>query len=395
MRSIKGRIERALLTAALIPVLLVSVFAYLTTQDALTQSGIQNTQTQARLLSSGIENTLKYVPGDLFYLRDANSMFEYGRALVINDENTKETLGRYIARDFLSIIKNRHIYNQIRLIGADGKELIRVEHNEQNGSSRVVPLELLHDKATSPHFQAAKSLTFGEYYVSPTDLNREEGKLAQPHQPTIRFATPIFAVGERLVAVLIMNVDANAFIDLIKQSNQHDATQFSLINKEGFYISHSDQSKEWGSVHDLSHGHSFSEDYPELADSITQVTSLSSTESEQSLITSLPVYADTEQQHILGYLIAETPKKVALKLLNTFTIGFVAFILFAAMIGFVFARLLSTSMTAPLRQLTLAADKLSKGEVDTPIEIKSRDEIQFLAEAFERLRESVKLLMRM
>jgi HAMP domain-containing protein len=195
--------------------------------------------------------------------------------------------------------------------------------------------------------------------------------------------------------VLIMNVDANAFIDLIKQNNQHDATQFSLINKEGFYISHSDQSKEWGSVHDLSHGHSFSEDYPELADSITQVTSLSSTESEQSLITSLPVYADTEQQHILGYLIAETPKKVALKLLNTFTIGFVAFILFAAVIGFVFARLLSTSMTAPLRQLTLAADKLSKGEVDTPIEIKSRDEIQFLAEAFERLRESVKLLMRM
>jgi len=395
MRSIKGRIERALLTAALIPVLLVSVFAYLTTQNALTKSGIQNTQTQVKLLSSNIENTLKYVPGDLFYLRDANSMFEYSRALIINDDKAKENLGRFIARDFLSIVKNRRIYNQIRLIDANGQELIRVEHDEKLGSSRVVQNELLQDKATSPYFQATKQLGFGEFYVSPTNLNRENGQLDEPQKPTIRFATPIFAVGERLVAVLIMNVDANAFINIIQETNQHDTTQFSLINNEGFYISHPNSLKTWGSIHDLSHGYSFNEDHPQLRHEISKNTHITTVNNEHSLISSLPVFADKEQKHLLGYLIAEAPKKDVLKLLNTFTIGFVAFIIFAGLIGFIFARLLSTSMTAPLRQLTLAADKLSKGEVDTPIEMNSRDEIQFLAEAFERLRESVKLLMRM
>jgi HAMP domain-containing protein len=83
------------------------------------------------------------------------------------------------------------------------------------------------------------------------------------------------------------------------------------------------------------------------------------------------------------------------KLLNDFILSFAVFFVIAFIAILAFARKLSISLTKPLIYLTQAADKLSKGEMDTEISVKSNDEIQSLAEAFERLRESVKLLMRL
>ncbi len=396
MKSIKTRIERSLVIAALIPLLIVAGYVYFNTQSTLQSSGVDNMNRQIQLLSGNIESSLKHVPGDLFYLRDANSMHHFGRALVVNDQQAIEEFGRSIARDFLSIAKNRRIYNQIRFIDAKGMELIRVEHNEQEGTSRILQTELLRDKSNSIYFQETTKLNFGDYYISPIDLNREDGQLERPLRPTLRFATPIFAVGERLVGVLILNVDANTFLDRVNTANKNEGLAFALSNPSGFLLANKqDNQLNWGGLNDLNHGQTLAQLLPHAAEQVLQLSQNTLLASDDKLVTGSPVYAEAEKTHLLGYLVAYAPKSYAFKLLNDFILSFAVFFVIAFIAILAFARKLSISLTKPLIYLTQAADKLSKGEMDTEISVKSNDEIQSLAEAFERLRESVKLLMRL
>lgn len=396
MRSIKSRIEYSLIAAALIPALLVAAYVYFTTRDTLETLSLDNSNSHIELLGSAMEETVKHVPGDLFYLRDSNSMHHYGRALVVNDAKAKELHGRSIARDFLSIAKNRRLYNQIRFIGADGKELIRVEHNEKEGTSRILQPELLQDKASSAHFQATTKLGFGDYYISPLDLNREEGQLQQP-RPTLRFATPVFAVGERLVGILIMNVDADVFLSMVEQANANESndTVFAFSNPQGYLAANPDPVYNWGAPADLGHGANLSKLIrTEVVDDILKVQNLKLFDTDDNYITARPVVAAADHSP-MGYLVSYAPKSQVLKLLSDFVTAFIVFLVIAAILAVVVARLLSNSLTAPLRHLTDAANRLSKGKIDTEIKIESGDEIQTLAEAFERLRESIKLLMKL
>lgn len=396
MKSIRSRIERTLIAAALIPIALIALYVYLSTHQTLTNSGIESSNRQVELLASSVEGTLAHVPGDLFYLRDSNSMHHYGRALVINDAKAKEEYGRSIARDFLSIAKNRRIYNQIRFIGADGKELIRVEHNEKEGNSRILQSELLQDKSQSIHFNNTAKLNFGDYYISPIDLNREAGEIEKPIRPTIRFATPIFAVGERFVGEIILNVDADAFLSMIRNANDTQGLRFALSDVDGYLMENQDTALNWGSSLNLAHGGNLKQLISaNVVQQITESQNLTTLESDDKLITARPLFAATGQQQPMGYLVAFAEKSTVLKLLDHFLIAFAIFFVLAVITAVIVARVLSSTMTAPLIYLTQAADRLSKGDMNTEIQINSGDEIQSLAEAFERLRESVKLLMKL
>lgn len=394
-RSIRSRIEYALIAAALIPLCILALYVYFTTQKTLTNAGLENNLRQVTLLGSDIEHTLTHVPGDLFYLRDANSMHHLGRALVINDSKAIEEYSRSIARDFLSIAKNRRIYNQIRFIAASGQELIRIEHDEAAGSSRVLQAELLQDKRQSPHFISTAKLGFGDVYISAVDLNREHNALETPLRPTIRFATPVFAVGERLIGVLILNVDANAFLSKVRSSNADGATQFILANPQGYLLENPNNTLNWGASHELNHGANLSSVLPSAANQITALTQLAHFKGDGNLISALPVYATPKRDVMLGHLISVTPKSVVLALLDDFLIAFGLFFAIAILCAVLAARKLAHSLTAPLLYLTKAAVKLSKGDIKAEIKADSGDEIEALAEAFERLRESIKLLMKL
>lgn len=393
MKSIRHRLERALMIAALVPVLLIAIYVYFATQNTLKDSGVRNIEQQVALLTSSVQATLKHVPGDLFYLRDSNSFHHYGRALVINDAATLEKLGRNIARDFLSIAKNRRIYNQLRFIDANGQERIRVEHNESAGTSRILQPEQLRDKKDSPYFIAATKLSLGEFSISEINLNREDGRLEEPAKPTIRYATPVFAVGDRLVGVLILNVDANAFLKPISTTSEPGGLTFALVNDAGFLLSSQRKELNWGGPDDFAHGFNVQDLLPTLPPANT-LSEQGSIETGEQLVSYKAIRTAMSDQPI-GLLIGFAPKSFILQLLDSFLIVFVLFVALALVIAALIARLTSRTLTAPLINLTEAAEKLSKGELDTPINVTSDDEIGSLAAAFERLRSSIKLLMKL
>jgi HAMP domain-containing protein len=394
VKSIKTKIERAMIVVALLPVLALGVYVYFSTATALKQSSMANLERQAELISHSAYEVLAHVPGDIAFIRDSASMFQYGRALVIKDQKLLEVNGRSLARDFLSLAKNRRIYNQLRFIDAKGVEQIRVEHNEAEGFSRILQPEQLRDKSRSPYFQAAAKMEFGQIYISDVDLNREDGQIEAPKRPTIRFATPIFAVGNRLVGVLILNVDADAFLNPIRQATDIGNVQFSVIDDNGYYLANSQADLEWGAPRDFNHGANLATQTPALA-SLVSEQHAASIESGEDIVALQPLYADANKQHLMGRLVASSPKSVVLKLLDSFITMLVVMVIVALILAIIIAKVVAKTLTSKLEYLTRAAEALSKGDVDSEIKVNSGDEIQTLAEAFERLRESIKIMMRL
>jgi HAMP domain-containing protein len=62
-------------------------------------------------------------------------------------------------------------------------------------------------------------------------------------------------------------------------------------------------------------------------------------------------------------------------------------------VAVVFSILLARGIIQPIRRLTATADKVSTGNLETPFEIGSRDEIGELARSLERMRASLKAAM--
>jgi hypothetical protein len=100
-------------------------------------------------------------------------------------------------------------YSQFRLIGVDdgGRELVRVDRSDPNGAVRVVPDAELQRNGDRPYFQETIKLAENEIYVSPIDLNQENGTFQTPYVPTLRVATPIFAPDGKPYGIVVINVD--------------------------------------------------------------------------------------------------------------------------------------------------------------------------------------------
>lgn len=65
----------------------------------------------------------------------------------------------------------------------------------------------------------------------------------------------------------------------------------------------------------------------------------------------------------------------------------------AAILGLLLAWTITRSITVPLANLVSISDKISTGELDTPVPVAAKDEIGELAESMERMRISIKALI--
>jgi HAMP domain-containing protein len=71
----------------------------------------------------------------------------------------------------------------------------------------------------------------------------------------------------------------------------------------------------------------------------------------------------------------------------------VGLIALAIVAGIIASLLLARRITRPILGLAVVADKISKGDLDVPIEMDSNDEIDELARSLERMRNSLKVAM--
>ena len=133
--------------------------------------------------------------------------------------------------------------DQIRLIGADGRELLRV-----NQGGHVVPVTELQDKSDRDYFRRAATLSDDGVYVSRIDLNVEYGRVEVPYKPVIRFAKPMHAPDGRLEGVLVINVSLGPLINFFEELSAASAAQTRMLDLNGYWLRGRNPTEEWGGV---------------------------------------------------------------------------------------------------------------------------------------------------
>ncbi len=161
-------------------------------------------------------------------------------SLFSNHEVNKQVLTRLLK----NFSQQKKVYDQIRFLNTDGVEQIRINYN--NGQTSAVTLEKLQRKSSRYYVQELKKLKPGELYVSPFDLNIEQGKIEIPYKPVLRFGKPVYNAQGKHMGALLLNFMGTELLQAFRAATQHAQNHILLLNKEGYWLSSPDKKREWG-----------------------------------------------------------------------------------------------------------------------------------------------------
>ena len=140
------------------------------------------------------------------------------------------------------------IYDQIRYIDKNGDERIRI--NLANGKSYAVDEDGLQNKADRYYFTETINLPEGDIYVSPVDLNIENGALEVPYKPMLRLSTPIYSPEGEFAGIIIINYLAGSSLETFRSIAEESYGTLVLLNGEGGWISSGDVRRDWNFMFD-------------------------------------------------------------------------------------------------------------------------------------------------
>lgn len=149
-----------------------------------------------------------------------------------------------VERLFVSEIRAKPDYLQLRLLRADGWEVLRVDAAPHGGPPRIVPAGGLQDKSDRDYVAATVVLPGGATYVSELDLNQEFGVVEQPLTPVLRVAAPLDAPDGTRWGLLILNLDMGPVLERVRTSQMPRGALY-VVNADGDFLIHPDRTREF------------------------------------------------------------------------------------------------------------------------------------------------------
>jgi len=226
------------LPAVLVLAIVIWVFYAVQAKSAL---ALQKAAEREAIRLSVQTNLVEFanIRSDLLYLADQYAFL---------NEGTHAMPPAYapLAARYLAFASRKALYDQIRFLDENGREIVRVNWN--NGHPENVAPENLQDKSSRNYVRETLALAQGEIYVSPLDLNIEHGTIERPLKPMIRFGTPIFDRQGHRRGIIILNYLGGNFLGHLRRisSAEHAASQLWLLNAAGYWMLGPDAEEEWG-----------------------------------------------------------------------------------------------------------------------------------------------------
>jgi PAS domain S-box-containing protein len=189
-----------------------------------------------KLAVSAIHQEIDAVLSDLRYLSQHNAIRNY---LASPGAATRADL----ATEYQGLAGQKRIYDQIRFIGLDGKEEVRVNFNE--GNPTIVMDRNLQDKHDRPYYEETLWLAPGQIYVSPFDLNLEQGSIENPPKPAIRFSVPVADNQGLIRGMVVLNYLGQRLREKL-DALEGQAGKIWLLNAQGHWLIGPTPEDEWG-----------------------------------------------------------------------------------------------------------------------------------------------------
>ena len=229
---------------------LIYYFQYIKTEKEILQARESNLLLLEKEL---VQRTIQGIITDLHILAADQDLIDFVYGKSPQHKNHLET-------EFLSFSSFKGIYDQIRVLDAAGREVIRVDL--KGGRAVLIPKDQLQDKSRRYYFRDIMALGRGEIFMSPFDLNIEHGELERPFKPMIRFGMPLFdQKGHRRGAIVINYLGAKLFADLARLSSGSPGT-LMVLNAGGYWLKGRRPEDEWGFMLPGGQERTFARRYP-------------------------------------------------------------------------------------------------------------------------------------
>ena len=207
---------------------------------------------------------LKSISSDLMFLAGLNELHDITNG--INSDAIKD-----LSDEFLLFCKTKGIYDQIRFLNKKGMEVVRINFNK--GKPYIVPEDQLQSKVGRYYFKDSFGLAPGEVFVSPFDLNLENGEIEQPLKPMIRFGTPVFYNFGRENGIVILNYLGKTLLDKLSRPLSKTSGILTLLNSDGYWLKGPNPEDEWGFMRQDKKKRTFGKDFPKAWQQISEAES--------------------------------------------------------------------------------------------------------------------------
>lgn len=390
MSSMRNKLVMASAAVTLPPLIALGWYGGSRIEQVLRTEGLQRLEARIAGLSAQVERYLAGVDGDLLLLADTPALAQYLLASDSGDAALIDAARKNLSLAFVRLSEIRGSYYQIRYIDNSGAERLRVDRDKD--VTVVVAPDKLETRRATPDFTSALKLPKGEVMISPVELNREKGTLEDTPRPLLRYSTSVFDNTSRRRGVLIIGVAVEPVLKMVASSAESGETLF-VADAGGAYLSHPNPAKLFGSERDLATGENLVKDYPELGPKLLGASDLYKEEGEDLLTLAKPIPIPGVTRGGLGVLVDQMPTEILYAKASGLRTMFNWLTLLALLLALGVGVLVAQWVTGPIVTLTDAVDRMSKGDLETPIESVSDDETQKLAAAMERLRKSMKLMI--
>ncbi|OLT57833.1 PAS domain S-box protein [Moorena bouillonii] len=211
------------------------------------------------MAAQGAASDFHVIESDLRFLANQNEL----RAMLDSTSDAPQETERWrmaLTQEYLILVREKGLYDQIRFLDTTGKEIVTVNFNQ--GQPVIVPEEQLQVKANRYWFQKTLALPKGEMFVSPLDLNVENGKIEHPLKPVIRVGSPVFDSSGQKRGIVIINYFPKHFINSLESENHTSLGEMMLLNGEGFWLKGTKPEDEWGFMYPNRKDRTFAKGFP-------------------------------------------------------------------------------------------------------------------------------------
>ncbi|MBI5959701.1 MAG: GAF domain-containing protein [Chloroflexi bacterium] len=382
------RLILVFLLIGLVPLVVTGLINIVLTSDVLRERVINDEQASVQRKANEIQRFLETTVDDIRLLSQSVAVREMADTILAGSTLRLQPAREAVGVEFQNYVENRRIgdrrvYARIRFLDQDGFEFVRVDDVE----GQAVSVTNLNFRSNELYFTQAKDLPEGEIYVSPINLFDEYGRIQRPFNPVLQYSTPVYVDGE-FVGVLVTDVQAQGFLDLVQANLPTQATAF-LVDQDGYYLSHPDSERLFG--RDLETGIRLETDFPALQDVISEREG-DNLELENDIVFYQNI-APPGQEGLYWALFSLRPLDDVLsparQQQNTLILALVIVGAVVTLAAFVFAR----SLNRPIVQLTRSSALIAGGNLKARVNIQRADEIGDLAQTFNSMTDQLSELI--
>lgn len=375
--SLRTKIVVPMVVLAVTPATAVAVFTISRMQESLRESAIERVVFETGSKARAVEEFLETVQQDLVFLSQLNVVRNLATAESSGMTEQIKVLRREAEEEFQIFSQGKRAYYQLRYLNNVGHEVVRLNVNA--GLPWVVPVQQLQDKSQRYYVKDALAVTPGEIYISPMDLNVEQGEVEVPYRAVVRYATPVVGREGHGQGLMAINLSADYLFSLV--GPLPSGTEAWLTDQEGVYLGYVGESKEQGSLHSLEKRRRLSADYgPQEMTAI--LDNNGTVETAGAIVSFAPILLAPEGSDRRWILIISQPSApidLPIRQLTLFlSVGVVLVVAVAGVLGVLVAHYLAHPVAA-LRQATR---EIASGDLSKRVEITTGDEIEELAVDF-------------